>query len=147
MTEVVSVLHALMAADDIEQVVLLKKSAGDVGAEDAGEAAVVGEPTLLFLKKKRVKQHLGKMPNNVSPPPTLPTCGSDQSRSHISPVRSGCRPRLMSRMSCRVTPSSRLSPPCIARMDSLTRCATGSQLNTSWMAENILRSYLSRTSA
>ena len=47
--EVVSVLDALVAPHDVEEVVLLQEGGGDVRTEHAGEAAVVGEATLLLL--------------------------------------------------------------------------------------------------
>ncbi len=49
MAEVVSVLHALVAAHDVEEVVLLEEAAGHVGAEHARVAAVVREAPVLLL--------------------------------------------------------------------------------------------------
>jgi hypothetical protein len=50
--EVVSVLHALVAADDVEQVVVGQKPGCHVGAKQAGITSGVGEATELVLKKK-----------------------------------------------------------------------------------------------
>ena len=50
--EVVAVLHALVAADDVEQLVVRQEAGGHVRPEEAREAARVGEPTGLVLESK-----------------------------------------------------------------------------------------------
>ena len=50
--EVVAVLHALVAADDVEQLVVGQEAGGHVRPEEAREAARVGEPTGLVLEFK-----------------------------------------------------------------------------------------------
>ena len=48
--EVVAVLHALVAADDVEQLVVGQEAGGHVRPEEAREAARVREPTGLVLE-------------------------------------------------------------------------------------------------
>ena len=55
--EVVAVLHALVAADDVEQLVVGQEAGGHVRPEEAREAARVGEATRLVLKSKVVQGH------------------------------------------------------------------------------------------
>ena len=50
--EVVAVLHALVAADDVEQLVVGQEAGGHVRPEEAREAARVREPTGLVLESK-----------------------------------------------------------------------------------------------
>ena len=51
MCEVVSVLDALVAADDVEQLVVGQEAGGHVRTEEAREAARVREPTGLVLER------------------------------------------------------------------------------------------------
>ena len=50
--EVVAVLDALVAADDVEQLVVGQEAGGHVRPEEAREAARVREPTGLVLESK-----------------------------------------------------------------------------------------------
>ena len=52
MGEVVAVLHALVAPDDVEELVLRQELGGDIRPEEAREAARVGKATGLVLKSK-----------------------------------------------------------------------------------------------
>ena len=52
MGEVVAVLHALVAPDDVEKLVVRQELGGDVRPEEAREAARVRKPAGLVLKSK-----------------------------------------------------------------------------------------------